>query len=83
MTKPISNTELLVGSGYLVVEIDETASPYYYGYMRPDESFIIVQDTLAGSTRSGRFYKGHGKASFITAWAGKGALSYGYPPDVF
>jgi len=72
--------ELLTGSGYLIVEIDENSpSPSYYAYLRPDGSYVFVKETTSGNVRSSRYYKVDSFETFATDWANRASLVFNYP----
>jgi len=72
--------ELLTGSGYLVVEVDENSpSPSYFSYMRPDGAYVLVKDTISGNVRSSRYLKFGTFDTYVANWANRASLTFDYP----
>lgn len=64
--------------GYEISEIDDAASPAYYGFVHKTGAWYISQE---GSTGSYRYAKG--PSDFPTAWTNRATLTYDYFDNVF
>jgi len=62
---------------YQVSDIDEAADPKYYGFLRPDGSWLIMEITTGTDVRYSR-----GKTGYIASWAGRALLTYDYYDEV-
>ncbi len=68
-------------NGYRPCDIDETASPFYYGLTKASGEWYIMQETKTGSVSAYRYIKGEN--DYATNWTGKAGLSYDYFYTVF
>lgn len=64
--------------GYEITEIDDSATPAYYGFVKKTGAWYIMQEDSTGAYRYAK-----GDSGFSTAWLGKGLLTYGYFNDIF
>jgi hypothetical protein len=64
--------------GYEITEIDDSASPAYYGFVKKTGAWYIMQEDSTGAYR---YAKGDG--SFSAAWGTKELQSYGYFNNIF
>lgn len=65
--------------GFVISDIDDAASPNYYGFLgSAGEWYILKEDTTAKTYRYCR-----GTSDYTTAWTGRVGLSYDYYNVVF
>jgi len=63
---------------YKVSDVDEAGNPKYYGFIRADGGWYVMQNT-GGTT----FRYAAGGSGYAAAWTGRAALSYGYFDSIF
>jgi hypothetical protein len=59
---------------YQSSDIDESADPKYYGFLRADGHWYIIQNNSAAGT----FRYVSGATDYIISWTGRAGLTYGY-----
>lgn len=69
--------------GYQITELDESGTPKYYGYAKPNGQWYILKET-SGSYRYTRGYRLENSGSlFVDAWTDRANLTYDYIFEVF
>lgn len=68
--------------GYVIADKDDDATPNYYGYVRADGSFYIMEEVVLAGADTYKYYKGD-PGNYEAAWAGRALLSYDYYHKVF
>lgn len=63
--------------GYEITELDDSGSTVYYGFVKKDGSWYILQDTSGAF----RYYKG--TSNFTTYWTNRTSITYDYYNNVF
>lgn len=66
---------------YKVSDVDDDASPNYYGFLDADGNWYILKETVAAGNNTYRYAKG--TSDYTTNWTGRVALSYDYYDAVF
>lgn len=64
--------------GYEISEIDDAASPAYYGFVHKTGAWYISREDANGSYRYAK-----GPSDFPTAWTNRATLTYDYFDNVF
>jgi hypothetical protein len=62
----------MIALDYLICNIDAAADPKYYGYMKTDGRWYIMQETTA----TGIYLYVRGGNNYATAWGNRAGLSY-------
>jgi hypothetical protein len=64
--------------GYKISQIDDTAYPYYYGYINQSGAWYIMSEDVLNNYRYTK-----GDSDFATNWTGRALLTYGYFDSIF
>ena len=64
--------------GYKISQIDDTAYPYYYGYINQSGAWYIMSEDALNNYRYTK-----GDSDFSTNWTGRALLTYGYFDSIF
>ena len=59
--------------GYVCTDIDDDSEPKYYGFTRPDGSWVIMKITLGATVRYAR-----GSTGYTTNWTAHTTITYYY-----
>lgn len=59
--------------GYECTDIDDSSDPKYYGFTRPDASWVIMKITLGVTVRYAR-----GSTGYTTNWTDRATITYYY-----
>jgi len=64
--------------GYEVTEIDDSATPSYYGFVHKDGAWYITREDATGG-----FRYANGSSNFSNSWSNRASLTYDYFDAVF
>ena len=64
-------------SDYKINDVDDDASPNYYGFTDKDENWYILKETISPGANTYRYEKG-GPGGYTTAWTGRASGTYVY-----
>lgn len=68
-------------SNYKISDIDDDASPNYYGFIDKDGNWYIIKETISAGNNTYRYIKG--SSDYTTNWTGRAGLSYNYYYTIF
>ena len=77
-------TAITLNSGlsvYKVSDVDDDASPNYYGFIDADGNWYILKETVAAGNNTYRYAKG--ASDYTTNWTNRATLTYDYYNEVF
>ena len=67
--------------GYKINDVDDDASPNYYGFTDKGGKWYILKETISAGANEYRYAKG--ATGYTTNWTGRAGLSYDYYYNVF
>ena len=62
--------------GYEITDVDDDASPNYYGYVDAEGNWYIMKEVVSAGANTYRYASG--TSGYTTAWTGRAGLSYNY-----
>lgn len=68
-------------SVYILSDTDDSSSPKYYGYIRPDGHWYIQKEAVNGSVNEYRYAVGSG--GYAAAWTNRASETYSYADEAF
>lgn len=83
MSETINDAKFFASTiaGYQPSDQDVASDPQYYGFLKRDGQYYIMEQNIASGTFRYYFNKDEDLV-YETAWTGRAALSYGYWHDV-
>lgn len=66
---------------YEISDVDDASTTKYYGFLKTDGQFYILQEDTAASPKTYRYYRGDD--SYTTVWTNRATQTYRYYDNVF